>query len=228
MGDPLTAEQLAELREFDSATIANGIEPFGVRDASEGYTGMRIRCLFPHFEQPMVGYAVTVRGDSVTHARPRDRTLQFRLWEALEASRKPALVVIQDAGVNPAKSCHCGDVMGTIIKALGGVGIVTDGGVRDLREVEELGLHYFARGVTVSHGTAVLFDAGEPVVIDGLPIATGDLLHGDANGIVKIPLEIADRLADSAREILRSESERKAFGRRPGFTAAKFRDFLGL
>ena len=176
----------------------------------------------------MVGYAVTVRGDSVTHARPRDAARQFELWDALEASRKPALVVIRDAGVNPAKSCHCGDVMGTIIKALGGVGIVTDGGVRDLREGEELGLHSLARGVTVSHGTAVLFDAGETVVIDGLPIATGDLLHGDANGIVKIPLEIADRLADSAREILRSEAERKAFARRPGFTAAKFRDFLGL
>ena len=64
MGEPLTAEQLAELREFDSATIANAIEPFAVRDASEGYTGTRIRCLFPHFGHPMVGYAVTVRGDT--------------------------------------------------------------------------------------------------------------------------------------------------------------------
>ena len=223
----LTPEQLEELKQIDSATIANAIETFEVRDATEGYAGMKVKCLFPHFERPMVGYAVTVKGDSTTHGRVRDRAGSWALWEAIEQSPKPAVVVIQDAGNNPEKSCHCGDVMCTVIKALGGIGVVTDGGVRDLEEVEELRVHYFAQGVTVSHGTSTLFEAGAPVAIDGLPIKTGDLLHGDANGLVLIPDEIAGEVAAAARQVLETEARYKDFAKQPGFTAAKYRKLQG-
>lgn len=221
----LTPGQLEELKRIDSATISNAIETFELRDPTEGYAGMDVKCLFPHFKEPMVGYAVTVKGDSTTHGRARDRAGSWVLWEAVERSPKPVVVVIQDAGNNPAKSCHCGDVMCTVIRSLGGIGVVTDGGVRDLEEVEEMGIHYFARGVTVSHGTAVLMEAGEPVVIDGLPIKTGDLLHGDQNGLVLIPDEIAGEVAQAARQVLETEAEYKDFARQPGFTAAKYRKF---
>ena len=142
----LSDAQLEELKSFDSATIANAIEPFKVRDQTLGYVGSNVRALFPNKHEPMVGYAVTAKGRQHTYARRRDPALQFELWEALEQSPNPSVVVIQDAGNNPSKSCHCGDVMGTMIRTLGGIGLVTDGGVRDLPEVEALGLHYFARG----------------------------------------------------------------------------------
>jgi len=224
----LTADQLAELRQIDSATIANAIEPFDVRDKTEGYLGSSVRCLFSDFAEPMVGYAVTVKGDSTTYARRRDPSLQMELWEILEKAPTPSVVVIQDGGNNPAKSCHCGDVMATIIKSLGGVGVVTDGGVRDLAEVRDIGIQYFARGVTVSHGTAVLYEAGEPVIIDGTPIKTGDLIHGDANGVVVIPDAIAGQVVEGSRKVLAEEAGRKEFARQPGFTAAKYREFTGL
>ncbi len=228
MSVSLTAEQLADLRQIDSATIANAIEPFNVRDKTEGYLGSSVRCLFPDFSEPMVGYAVTVKGDSTTYARTRNPSLQMELWEVLEQAPSPSVVVIQDGGNNPAKSCHCGDVMATIIKSLGGVGVVTDGGVRDLEEVREIGIQYFARGVTVSHGTAVLYEAGEPVIIDGTPIKTGDLVHGDANGVVVIPDELAGEVAEAGRKVLADEAERKEFARQPGFTVAKYREFTGF
>ncbi len=224
----LSDAQLAELKTFDSATIANAIEPFKVRDQTLGYVGSNVRALFPGKHEPMVGYAVTAKGDSTTYARRRDPALQFGLWEALDQSPNPAVVVIQDAGNNPSKSCHCGDVMGTMIRTLGGIGLVTDGGVRDLPEVEALGLHYFARGPVVAHGTAVIFDAGEPVVIDGVPIQTGDLLHGDVNGLVVIPAEIAGEVADAARDVIAEEGKRKEFAASPEFTLEGYRKLLGL
>lgn len=228
MAATLSDAQLEELKTFDSATIANAIEHFKVRDQTLGYVGSNVRALFPNKREPMVGYAVTAKGDSTTYARRRDPALQFDLWEALEASPNPCVVVIQDAGNNPSKSCHCGDVMGTMIRTLGGIGLVTDGGVRDLPEVEALGLHYFARGPVVAHGTAVIFDAGEPVVIDGVSIQTGDLLHGDVNGLVTIPAEIAGEVADAAREVLAEEGQRKAFAESPEFTLKGYRKLLGL
>ena len=224
----LSDAQLEELKSFDSATIANAIEHFKVRDQTLGYVGANVRALFPGKTEPMVGYAVTAKGDSTTYARRRDPALQFELWEALDRSPRPSVVVIQDAGNNPSKSCHCGDVMGTMIRTLGGIGLVTDGGVRDLPEVEVLGLHYFARGPVVAHGTAVIFDAGEPAVIDGVPIQTGDLLHGDVNGLVTIPAEIAGEVADAARAVIADEGKRKDFAASPDFTLEGYRKLLGV
>ena len=127
--------------------------------------------------------------------------------------------MIQDTG-NAQKSCHCGDVMCTLVKELGGIGVVTDGGVRDLKEVKAMGIYYFARGVTVSHGTSILLEPGAPAIVDGVPIKTGDLLHGDENGVVIIPDEIADKVAEAGREVLADEAARKEFARQPGFTGA--------
>ena len=84
MSVTLSAEQLAELRQVDSATIANAIEPFNVRDKTEGYLGSNVRSLFSDFSEPMVGYAVTVKGDSTTYGRTRNPSLQMELWEILD------------------------------------------------------------------------------------------------------------------------------------------------
>jgi len=224
----LTDAQLEELKTFDSATIANAIEQFKVRDQTLGYVGSNVRALFPNKREPMVGYAVTAKGDSTTYARRRDPALQFDMWEALADAPEPCVGVGQDAGNSPSKSCHCGDVMGTKLRTLGGIGLVADGGVRDRPGVEAIGLDYFARGPVVAHGTAVIFDAGEPVVIDGVPIQTGDLLHGDVNGLVVIPAEIAGEVADAAREVIADETRRKEFAASPGFTLEGYRKLLGL
>ena len=226
VSEPLSERQIAELRQFDSATIANAIEQFGVRDRTEGFLGMSVRCLFPHLEEPMVGYAVTAKGDSTAYGRAYDPLHRVPLLELLTESPKPGVVVIQACGNRPERSCFCGDVMCAEIKVLGGVGVVTDGGVRDLEAVEALGIHYFAAGVTVSHGTIKLYEIGQPVAIDGVPIRTGDLVHGDANGVVVIPNQIAYQVADAARAVLERERARKDLVLGPDFTLDNYREFL--
>ncbi|HEY8477593.1 MAG TPA: RraA family protein [Chloroflexota bacterium] len=227
MSATLSPEQLDALRRIDSPTVANAIEAFKVRDRTQGYISMDIRCLFPDLP-PVVGYAVTATVDSTTPGRLGDRARWFRLWEVLEAAPKPAILVFKDVGPQPRLSCHCGDVMATIATRLGAVGLITDGGVRDLDEVHRLGFQYWAAGVVVSHGNAAILDVGLPVSVGGITIDPGDLLHGDANGVVVVPREIAAQVADEARKVQERERRIVEFVKSGEFTLEGLRKLYGL
>jgi regulator of RNase E activity RraA len=115
----------------------------------------------------------------------------------------PAVVVIGDDG-DPSRihlSCHAGEMMATTMKRVGAVGLVTNGGLRDIREITELGgFHYYGRGLVVAHGRPCIYDIGATVNIDGMQVQSGDLLHADENGVTVIPAEIADQVAAKAHE----------------------------
>ena len=220
----LTREQLEELRLIDSPTVSNAIEQFRVRPRVEGYAGWELRCAFPELGTT-VGYAVTCTADSTSPSRLDDRG-QMRLWEALEAAPKPAVLVIKDVGPERGRSCHMGEVMATTAKALGAVGCVSDGGLRDVAEVRALGgFQYFCPGFVVSHGNPVICDVNVPVTLDGLEISPGDLIHGDLNGLLTIPVEIADRVAEEAQKVRDAERQVLDFVRRPALTVEQLRAF---
>jgi regulator of RNase E activity RraA len=219
----LTDEQLEALRRIDSPTISNAIERFKVRPRLAGFAGWHLRCAFPDLGST-VGYAVTCTADSTTESRRDDRGL-LRLWAAVEQAPKPAIVVIKDVGPEPTRSCHMGEVMATTAKALGAVACVSDGGLRDVNEVRALGFQYFCPGFVVSHGNPVICDVGVSVTLDGLAVHPGDLLHGDANGLLSIPHDIADRVADEAMRVREYEREVLEFVRKPGLTVEDLRRF---
>lgn len=205
----LSAEQFEELRAIDSPTIANAIEYFEVRPRVSGYCGSNVHCLTPDAGF-MLGYAVTCRGDSTTESK--DRREHASLYRAIyELQPLPAVVVIGDDG-DPSRihlSCHAGEMMATTMKRVGAVGLVTNGGLRDIREINALGgFHYYGRGLVVAHGRPSIYDVGAIVNIDGMEVRPGDLLHGDENGITVIPAEIADRVAAKAKEHRDMEQER--------------------
>jgi len=220
----LTAEQLEILRLIDSPTVSNAIEQFSVRSLVEGYAGWELRCAFPDIGTT-IGYAVTCTADTTTASRTGDRGL-MRLWEALEAAPKPAVIVIKDIGSDRSRSCHMGEVMATTAKGLGAVGCVSDGGLRDIAEVKALGgFQYFCPGFVVSHGYPLICDVNLPVTVAGLSVNTGDLLHGDVNGLLTIPSEIAPQVAEEAERIRRAEREVLEFVRQPGLTVERLRAF---
>jgi 4-hydroxy-4-methyl-2-oxoglutarate aldolase len=207
----LSPEQLAELRAIDSPTIANAIEYFSVRPRVSGYCGTGVQCLTPGVGT-MLGYAVTCKGDSTTE--DRDRREHTSLYRAIAAIQPlPAVVVIGDDG-DPSKlhlSCHAGEMMATTMKRVGAVGLVTNGGLRDIREINALGgFAYFGRGLVVAHGRPCIYDIGATVNIDGMEVHPGDLLHGDENGVVVIPAEIAADVAAKALEHRDMEQRRLA------------------
>jgi 4-hydroxy-4-methyl-2-oxoglutarate aldolase len=221
---PLTAEQLDALRRIDSPTISNAIETFGIRRRVDGFAGWDLRCAFPELGS-MLGYAVTCTADSTTEVRPDERGL-MRLWAAIEAAPKPVVLVIKDIGTDRTRSCHMGEVMATTAKALGAVGCVSDGGLRDVVEVRALGgFQYFCPGFVVSHGNPFILDVDLPVTLEGMAIRPGDLLHGDGNGVLVIPADIAAQVADAAQRIRAAEKEVLDFVRAPGLTVEKLRQF---
>jgi len=209
MAATLTPAQLDALRAIDSPTIANAIEHFKVRTRVSGYCGAEIRGLILGLGS-MLGYAVTCHGDSTTESK--DRREHTDLYRAIATMQPlPVVVVIGNDG-EPGKinlSCHAGEMMATTMKRVGAVGLVTDGGLRDVREVTALGgFSYFARGLVVAHGQPSIYDVGATVNIAGMQIHPGDLLHGDENGITVIPAAIADKVAEQALAVREMEHKR--------------------
>jgi len=217
----LTTAQLDALKSIDTPTICNAIERFKVRNDVTGFTGMDIRCLYPQFGVT-IGYALTVTVDSTTPDIKRDNGIWKDWVRAMAAAPKPIFLVFQDVGLNPERSAHMGDIMASLAKRLGAVGLLTNGGVRDMLEVEQLRFQYFAAGVVASHGNLRLLQINVPVTIDGLQIEPGDLLHGDPNGVAKIPVEIAAQTAEMALNVRQEEAELLAFINSPDFSVEGF------
>ena len=205
MSEALSPEQLEKLREVDSPTISNAIETFAVRDDFEGYCGPEIACVFPAMD-PVIGYAVTVTIENVPPGGDKNRARRFDFFQALEDSPKPAICVFKDISENPRRASQWGEVMTTSVKSLGAVGVLTDGVIRDINEIQEIGgVQFFAPGICVSHGSLRMVDVNVPVEISGCTIEPGDLLHGDLNGILKIPHEISGRLIEGVKKIRENE-----------------------
>jgi regulator of RNase E activity RraA len=95
--------------------------------------------------------------------------------------------------------------------------VVTDGGVRDLDEVEDLGFHFFAADVIPSHAYVHLVDSGILVKVGGLVISNGDLIHADKHGVTSIPLEIAREVPRACQEVEDRERRIINFCKSPEF-----------
>ncbi|CAN5784380.1 hypothetical protein BH24CHL4_BH24CHL4_22730 [soil metagenome] len=188
----LTAAHLDFLRTVDSPTMSNAIETVSSRERADGYIGGELRCLFPDLGV-MVGQALTIK---VSNARgpAAGRDGYWSMWDALEQMPRPSVIVMQDISGEPSRCAYAGEVMTTLAQRLGCVGMVTDGGYRDLAEVHGLGFHYYAAYAVVSHGNFAIHEVGAPVFMDGAWINTGDVLHADMNGIVVVPSETLDDL----------------------------------
>jgi len=214
----LNPQQIAYLKSVDSPTIANAVETFNVRDRVDGYIGGSVGSLFPDLGV-MVGQALTVKMINPGGPAP-SRDGYWEMWEALEKMPRPSVVVMQDATGRPSRYAMAGEVMATIARRLGAVGLVTNGGYRDIDEVHALGLHYFATQVVVSHGNFGVVEVGEPVTLDGQVVRTGDILHGDRNGIVIVPAETLGGMRDAVDGIRDRESRFMTFIKGDKFTLA--------
>ena len=119
---------------IDSPTVANAIEAVRHAAARRG-----IRRVGPALRVSRAGDDDRLRGDlhGRQHHRRRGATSAgcCGCGKPLEAAPKPSVLVIKDIGPERSRSCHMGEVMATTAKALGAVGCVSDGGLRDVMEV---------------------------------------------------------------------------------------------
>ncbi|MEZ4626496.1 MAG: RraA family protein, partial [Thermomicrobiales bacterium] len=144
----------------------------------------------------------------------------WRMFEAVDQMPKPVVIVMKDISGAPHRVAYAGEVMATLAKKLGAVGMVTDGALRDVPEVHAMGFHYFMKYPVVSHANFWIEDVGVPVEMDGEVINTGDILHGDANGIVVVPPSVIDGLPAAVEKVREHERKIMEFYRSDRFTIA--------
>lgn len=220
-----TSNPIEYLKTVDTPTLVNAIELLRVRPNREGFTPLQLRCLFPEFGR-MCGYAVTAQVESISQTEALDMQGFVDLYKLVEASPKPAVVVLQEIGGYADYAAHCGEVMATFFTRLGAVGLVSDCGVRDLPEVRALGFHYFARGSVASHGNFRIVRSGVPVQVLGMEVRPGEILHGDENGLISVPKDGLDLLPAKVEEIRVRERKIMDFVKSPAFTLDGFRDMV--
>lgn len=201
----VSADTLDGLRKFDTPTVCNVIELFAVRPRSTGYMDKSIQACYPKLP-PMVGFALTSEFRALSP--PRDSDVYGGLdgqLEAIGSMAGPPVIVFQDLDV-PSAAATFGEVMCSTYKAFGAAGLITSGTGRDLDQVEVLDFPAFTNGTCCSHGDCHILSVNVPVVVGGITIYPGDLLHGDCNGVTTIPPEIASEIPDACAEFMKAEA----------------------
>jgi regulator of RNase E activity RraA len=193
---------LEALARYDSPTIANVIELFDVRPRNAGYMNGSITARFPQLP-PVLGYATTATFRSAYPTDGVDVYLRLaehvgRIEEELPA---PRIVVFQDLD-SPPVGATMGEIMVTAYKRFGCVGFITNGGARDILQIEAMRFPIFSNSIIVSHGYSRIEEIHVPVHVGGLLVKPGDLLHADANGIVLIPHDIAEEAANACEAFI--------------------------
>ena len=141
-----------KLSGFDTATVANAIEHFKVRDPVVGYASLELRAQISN-PKPMVGYAVTCTKTTTSPGDKRPQGLE-KVLDLIDDSRKPAVLVFQYLGDDRLRGCSIGDMFCAALDRLGVVGAVADHGVRDLQGISDRvpGFQVFSPGCVASHG----------------------------------------------------------------------------
>lgn len=134
--------------------------------------------------------------------------------------------MLEDVDAHPGLGAFVGNVHAAILKALGCIGHLTNGAVRELPSVRSMGLQLFAGSVAVSHAYAHIFDIGSKVMIGGMEIQPGDLLHGDRHGVLSVPLTIAAQIPAVAEAMERQHQKIVEFCRSSSFSIEKLSEIL--
>ena len=223
----LDKKDLETLEKIDSAMIATAIDSLDVRDRTAGFSSLKLRCFYPELS-PIVGYAITCSEDTTTPRRG-PRAGYADLLRAIRAAPKPAILVFKAVGQDWTRSCHVGDMMCSLLQRMGVVAVVTDGAVRDINAIQSSapGFQLFGAGTVPGAGAYTMLDVGITTSIFGLTIAPGDLLHGDANGLVSIPFEIVSKLPGRVKKIRKYENEFRKFSRSSEFTLTEMSKRFG-
>lgn len=215
---------IQKLSEFDTPTVCNGLERLGVRDPSAGYTGPDVRALMPDFGA-RVGIAVTARMDTTTPGIENPPSLfnaWLRLMVAAAQTGLPVFAVMESVGLRPRYTVTIGDGMATMMKLAGAVAFITNGSIRDLDGVRAVGLPCWAAGLSPMHGAMRWLDVNSAVVIDGMTVHPGDIVHADVNGAVAIPSEVAEQVYAQAAEVRQREAALFARWRAADYTIEKY------
>ena len=197
---PLTHADLLQLKRLNTPTIYNGWEQVTQRNpAGDAFNLEETRDFMPQMG-PMAGYAVTVviEPSSGRHRETNPNGWQeYRRYIASVAG--PKIVVVQDLDKPRVIGAFWGEVNSNTHRALGCVGTITDGAIRDLDEMNNAGFKALARRLCVGHAFAHPVRWNCDVEVFGRAVRPGDLIHADKHGFLVIAPEEQPALLEAAR-----------------------------
>lgn len=212
-------ELLEALQCFSSPTVSNALVQLKIGAPTKGFSDGSLRCLFPQVGAK-AGIAMTVEIETLNPAvaNPGPGPLFIELLKQINSNNSQVIVVAREVGSSGRFAAHCGEVLASSLKRVGAVGIVTDGGVRDVEALKDLGMQFHSRGIVSSSGNARLVRIGGTVGVGSLVVRQGDILHADANGLVAIPARAVEAVLPVARQIADGEKEVVDYTRSKGYT----------
>lgn len=200
--------------EFDSALLANTLGYIDPTPAHEIYMGGSIACQTPSIG-PMVGIAVTCEMDSSTPGGEWRMEPYYEQVEQIQEMKDPAVWVVKAVGSRPDHECILGDGMAKSLYSVGCIGVVTDGGLRDVAGFMTTPFHAFARGRVIHHCALRIRSINKPVEVGGIVVHPGDVIHGSAEGVIRVPPASLERLTERAAKMRAFEHEAHAICRQP-------------
>ena len=225
---PLPASLLEALARYDTPTICNAMEIVAPARRLIGYTTKPLVCPFPDLP-PIVGYARTVTIRSVLASGLPAAEQQKRrtaYYEYVGTGHGPRVCVIQDIdGADVGYGAFWGEVQSSVHKALGCLGVVTDGSIRDIAQWAP-GFQALAGSIGPSHAYVHAESFGGEVRVAGMTVRSGDLIHADRHGAIVIPPDVAAKLPDAAELCGRRETPILEIARSPDFTLEKLKQAL--
>jgi regulator of RNase E activity RraA len=207
---------LAELCQFDTPSITNVVATYPGTPlclslynpwTENWYTDQTIRCMYPELGA-LCGYAVTcVYG----LPDPNFKSLTFMdVLDALDASPKPTILILQQKFPPPiaGKVGLAGGNMVSSMKAIGCVGLISNGPSRDVDEVRPMQFQYLLTGISPGHGAQAVQAVNVPVSVCGMDVAPGEIVHMDENGACKFPADKLAAVLENVRKLRDEEASR--------------------
>ncbi|MGB4408065.1 MAG: RraA family protein [Sphaerochaeta sp.] len=195
----LTHGDLLKLKRWNTPTIYNGWEAI-----TQGER-LQVRCnkdeskdFMPQMG-PMIGYAITVTCQPGNKEHYQDRAKnRVEYLDYVASLPGPKIVVVQDLD-SPAQiiGSFWGEVNANTHRALGCIGTISEGAIRDVDEMTNAGFKALARRLCVGHAYSMPISWGEPVTVFGCEVQSGDLIHADKHGFMVIPEEDQEHLVEA-------------------------------
>lgn len=197
---PAPAYALDQLRTvLFSAVLSDCLDQCGVTKQA---LPSRIRPL--DLTSVMVGRARTAAFMEVYHVA--DGVNPYELEIALIDSLQPGQIPVF-ACSNPARVAPWGELLSTAAQVRGAAGALMDGCVRDIKPIHAMGFPVFHGGIAPldSKGRGKIMAIDVPIECAGVPVSSGDLIFGDADGIIVVPQKVEHEVLALAFEKVKGE-----------------------
>lgn len=196
----LSEGELHELKRWNTPTVYNGWEQITRHNAARDAFNLEPTRDFMPQMGPMAGYAVTVvcqPGNERHHKKNPNAWSEYRHYVA--SIPGPKVVVVQDLDKPCAYGAFWGEVTANFHRALGCVGTIIDGAIRDTDEMTAAGFKALARTTCVGHAFSCPVRWDCEVEVFGRKINPGQLIHADKHGFLAVPIGEEEHLLEAAK-----------------------------